>query len=112
MAGLPPYLRVLSVVLLASVLIWFGLLSILYRRLAENHPEKYRQMGQPEVLRSSPRRGRTLLKFIFAREDRQLNDPRLSLLTTIMLVFFICYSIVLVFSMIEVLLMTPVLQGS
>jgi hypothetical protein len=112
MNGVPPYLAVLFAVLFASVLVWLALVSTLYKRLAANHPAKYRQMGEPQVRRNNPRRGRTLLKFLFAREDRQLNDHQLSRLTAIMLVFFVCYSVVLIFSMITVLLMTPGIRGS
>ena len=112
MTNTPAYLWVVFGVLFGATLIWFGLVSALYRRLASNHQEKYRQMGEPGLIRNNPPGATiTLMKFLFAREDRALNDPQVSRLTAFMLVFFLCYLIVLIFGMIKVLSMTPNVRG-
>jgi hypothetical protein len=83
---------VLFLVLCASVPVWFGLVNILYKRLTSAHPTKFHDMGEPGVIRNNrPGTGIRLMKFIFAREDRPLNDPQVSRLTAFMLVFSICY---------------------
>ena len=79
MTDTPAYLWVVFGVLFGATLIWFGLVSALYRRLASNHQEKYRQMGEPGLIRNNPPGATiTLMKFLFAREDRALNDPQVS----------------------------------
>lgn len=114
MTSVPSYLLVLLGILFAAVLVWFVLVSILYRRLASNHPDKYRQMGKPGLFAKGRGPGQSvrLMKFILTREDRPLEDPQISRLTTIMFVLSICYVIVLLFAMIKTILLTPGLQGS
>jgi hypothetical protein len=108
----PTYLWVVFGVLFGSTLVWFALVSTLYRRLESKHQDKYRQMGEPGLISNNPPSATiTLMKFIFTREDRALNDPLVSRLTAFMMVFFLCYLVVLVFGMIKVLSMTPHARG-
>jgi hypothetical protein len=108
MNDVPVYLWVLVGTLLGSVLVWFGLVSALFRRLALHHPAKYREMGEPGLITNNPPQASlTLMRFIFRREDRSLHDPGVSRLTAVMLVFSICFFVLLLFGMIKVLSMTP-----
>ena len=105
---IPAYLWILAGILLVSVLVWFGLVNALYRRLASHHPGKYREMGEPGVIRNNPPKASlTLMRFIFRREDRALNDFGLSRLSGFMRAFSICFLILLIFAMFKVLSMMP-----
>jgi len=98
-------LWVLYGIFCASVLVWLGLSHALYKRLSSNHPDKYRQMGEPGLIRNNrPGMGIGLMKFIFRREDRPLNDPRVSRLTAFMFVLAICNYVLFAFFVIIVLL--------
>ena len=103
----------LSALLLVSVLVWLGVVNALYKLLASKHPDKYRQMGMPRLVGNKPpRAGIRLMKFVFTREDRPLNDPQLARLTAILFGFSIWYVIVLVFGIVDVLLIALQLRGS
>jgi hypothetical protein len=114
MTDVPAYLLVLFGVLFVSVLVWFWLVSAFYRRLASNHPNKYREMGEPGLISNNrgPRQSLRLMKFVFSREDRLLNDPQVSQLTAFMFVLSICMFVVLLFAMIKTVLLTPGIRGS
>jgi len=104
---------VLFGLLCASLPVWFMMVSALYKCLASNHPEKYRLMGEPGLIKNNhPGSGLRLMKFIFTREDRPLNDSRVSRLTSFMLVLSICYLAVFLFLVIAVLLVSPGARGS
>jgi len=106
MSGASATFWILWGILVASLPVWFCLVSALHKRLASTHPEKYRQMGEPQLVRNNrPGMGVRLFKFIFTREDRPLNDPQLSRLTAIMLAFSICYFAIFLF------LSAPILLG-
>jgi len=80
--------------LFPGAITWLIMVSALFRRLKRDHPEKFHAMGEPGlILNNTPRTSWTLLRFLFKREDRPLNDPSLSRLSKIMLVFFVCYCI-------------------
>src|SRR5882724_11677010 len=84
-------------VLFASVIVWFFLVSGLFRRLRSQHPDKFREMGEPSLfMNNSPRTTIALMKFMFGRQDRELDDPGLSKLTVGMLWFFFCYFVVFI----------------
>ena len=92
MSNLTP--AVFFAALFGSVLVWFGLVIALFRRLRLSHTDKYREMGEPNlVTNNTPRTTIALLKFLFKREDRVLADTRLSRLIALMLAFFVCYSV-------------------
>ena len=110
MTGVSTYLSALVII---SVFVWLGLVGALYKLLAAKHPDKYRQMGMPRLVgNKAPRAGIRLIKFVFTREDRPLNDPQLARLTTFLFVFSIWYGIVLVLGIVEILLITLQLRGS
>lgn len=83
------------VLVFAGVIVWFVMVSSLFRRLRRDHPEKFRTMGEPGLfLNNTPRTNWTFIRFLFKREDRELSDPSLSRLSRTMLIFFVCYCIV------------------
>ncbi|HWX20571.1 MAG TPA: hypothetical protein VN578_11790 [Candidatus Binatia bacterium] len=87
-----------------SVIVWFFMVSALYRRLRQHHPEKFHAMGEPTLFfNNPPRASLILLRFLFKREDTALNDPSLSSLSKTMLVFILCFLFVFV-SLIAVML--------
>jgi hypothetical protein len=111
MPGVPLYLLILFVVLGISVLAWFALVNALYARLSANHAEKFREMGEPALFQS-PNSTYVLMRFILRRKDRPLRDAQLSRLTGAMFVFFICYTVLLVFCMVRVVSLSPLFSGS
>ena len=78
------------------VLIWFILLKMIFTKLESEHPEKYKQMGEPSLFwNNSMKTGLATLKFIGKREHKNLNDTALSKLSDFALVFFIIYTVML-----------------
>ncbi len=69
-------------ILFGMVAIWFVLVKLLFRRLEISHSEKYEAMGKPSLfLHNSPASAFALLKFLFVREHKELNDSYLSKLS-------------------------------
>jgi hypothetical protein len=77
-------------VLCVATFVWMFVVSLLCSQLELRHIDKYRAMGEPTLFRNMTY---PLLTFLFKREDRSLQDSRISRLTATMLVFFSCYSI-------------------
>ncbi len=89
-------LHPLYIVLLCMVPIWFVLVVTLFKRLESLHPEKYESMGRPTMFwRNSTEGMFKMLKFLFLREHKSMNDNRLSLQSDLMLVFICCYFLIL-----------------
>ena len=66
----------------------------LFKKLKLEHPEKYKEMGEPNLfLNNSMKTSWSTLKFLFKREHKGLNDNSLSLLSDFMLVFFAIYTV-------------------
>jgi hypothetical protein len=85
-------------ILVVCVPVGFGLAAWLYSRLERDHPDKYRDMGEPTLFANrSVRTNLALLKFVFRREDLALNDPVLSRLTVLMLCFVVGYNALFLF---------------
>jgi TRAP-type C4-dicarboxylate transport system permease small subunit len=79
-------------ILFALVLVWFYLVTSLFRRLRTDHHAKFVEMGEPSLfVNNSPRTSFLLLRFLFRREDKELGDRALTKLTKTMLVFFFIY---------------------
>ena len=85
-------LPIIGLVLFLAVIIGFTFTARLYKILKESHPEKYKAMGEPTLfLNNSPKTSIALMKFLFKREYIALNNPKLTTLGNIMLVFFVIY---------------------
>jgi hypothetical protein len=96
---------VLFPILFVAAIIWLYSVWSLFRQLKARHPEKYSAMGEPSLfLNNTPRGLLKLLAFLFKREDRPLQDPHLSHLTTIMLILFWGYLVLFLFLFLSVLL--------
>lgn len=79
-------------VLMAMVLVWFAMVTRLYRRLEEHHSGTYEAMGRPTLfMRNSPASTLAMLKFIAVRQHRSLGDASLSKLSDFMLLFLAVY---------------------
>lgn len=84
--------------LFVLVFVWFALCNWLFKRLETRHPEKYEAMGKPSlIMNNSISNNISFIKFLFKREYLDLNDPAISNLAQFMLVFFLVYSIGLMF---------------
>src|SRR5277367_1444676 len=60
-------------ILFALVLVWFYLVTSLFRRLRTDHHAKFVEMGEPSLfVNNSPRTSFLLLRFLFRREDKEL----------------------------------------
>lgn len=74
------------------VLIWFGLLKLLFDRLERDHTQKYEAIGRPSLfLRNNIATSIATLRFLFLREHRQLGDRSLSRLADSMLVYLMLF---------------------
>jgi hypothetical protein len=93
--------------LMVMVLVWFFLLKVIFKKLEREHPEKYKQMGEPGLIwNNSMKTGFATLKFIGLREHTDLNNPALSKLSDFALVFFVVYTLIF-FSMSFAILNIP-----
>lgn len=82
-------------VLMVMVFVWFGLIIYFDRRLKQQHPEKYKEMGEPHLLwNNSAKTTWTTMKFLFKREHKSLDDKTLTLLSDTMLIFLLVYTII------------------
>ena len=81
-------------VLMVMVFVWFAMILVLFRKLKTQHPEKFKEMGEPSLFwNNSMKTGWATLKFIVKREHKGLNDGSLSMLSDSMLVFFVLYTV-------------------
>jgi hypothetical protein len=81
-------------ILFAFVLVWFYMVSSLFKKLRINHQAKFAEMGKPSLfLNNSPKTSILLFRFLFRREDKALGDPAVTKLTKVMIVFFLCYTV-------------------
>ena len=97
-------------ILFASVFVWFGLVSRLYKILATDHPQKYEEMGKPTLFwNNSPRSGWLLVKFIMKREYLGLRNQKLAKLGNFMFGFFVVYGIL--FGILIVSILSMILFG-
>jgi hypothetical protein len=82
----------LMIMLIGMVLGWFFLITKLFGRLERSHTAKYEAMGRPTLfVRNNIATGFATMKFIFAREHRDLGDTQLSKLSDFMLGYFVLY---------------------
>ncbi|RJS93799.1 hypothetical protein [Salinisphaera sp. Q1T1-3] len=85
--------------LLVLGIVWFVLLTLLFRRLEKVHPHRYTRMGRPDLFRNhAMKTGFATLRFVIRREHRSLKDPRLGYLSDTAMAVFVIY-IVLFFSL-------------
>ena len=76
-------------------LAWFGLISLLFRRLRQHHPPTYEAMGSPSLFWNNSLRNNWLfLKFLFSDKSAQLGDPTVARVSRVMRILFIVYSVV------------------
>lgn len=91
---MPEAITLLFGALFVSVFVWFFLVSRLFNLLKANHPDKYREMGEPTLIRNNaPKHSILLLKFLLTREYAQISDSQLTRLGNLMLVFFVLYAL-------------------
>jgi len=82
-------------VLCCMVITWFILVKLLLNRLKRFHPKKYQEMGRPSLFfRNNVSGGSAMLKYLITRDHKTLNDPQLSKLSDLMLVFLVIYSLI------------------
>lgn len=74
------------------MLVWFYLCHKLFNLLKQSHPSVYETLGNPSLLSNSTLANNvSLIKFLFGRHWRELDDPSLSKLGQSMLWFFKLY---------------------
>lgn len=87
-----------------AVPVWFVLVSKLFRRLETEHPEKFHEMGDPGIfMNNSPHTTIALTRFLFGREDAELDDEHLVRLARVMRVFYVTASIAMAFVFVSIL---------
>lgn len=94
-------------ILFASVFVWFGMVSRLYKTLESEHPDIYEDMGKPTLFwNNSPRSAVVLVKFIMRKKYIHLGNMNLTRLGNFMYWFFIAYLLLFSVLFISVFLMT------
>ena len=79
-------------ILFCLALVWLFLCYRLFKILETRHPEKYQSMGQPTLMiNNTLLTNIALIKFLFKREWRDLDDSELTTLSKAMLVLFAIY---------------------
>jgi hypothetical protein len=82
-------------ILLAMVMIWFGLILWLFRRLRTHHASTYEALGSPTLFwNNSPANNLRLLGFIFSAKTRELQDPAMFRICKFMRIFLVAYVVV------------------
>lgn len=85
---------VLFGVLFCSVFVWFALCVKLFKMLETRHPVKFNAMGRPSlVMNNNLSNNISFMRFLLKREYVELNDPVVSRLSSVMLVYLIVYLI-------------------
>lgn len=86
---------VLFSLLMAMVVVWFGLILWTFRRLRTKHPETYEAIGSPSLFwNNSMRNNWMFLKFLYGSEWLRLSDRPLSLVARMMQVLLVAYIVV------------------
>lgn len=81
-------------ILLCSAFVWFFLCYRFFKILETRHFEEYEAMGKPSlIMNNSLSSNIKLMKFLFKRKWRELDDSELAKLSRLMLVFFVIYMI-------------------
>ena len=93
-------------VLGVMILVWFRQLSKLFAYLRENHPQEYKEIGEPTlIMNNSPRNNIALLRFIQGKRPSDLGDEHLEKWCRFLTRFFyVCVG--LFFSLIIVMVAT------
>ena len=77
---------------LFMLIVWWALVRTLFKRLESRHPKKHDAMGSPTLFFSNNLVTAYMgLRFLVAREHRNLGDPGLSKLSDAMLLFLLVW---------------------
>ena len=105
-AGAAP--PVLFFVLLACVVVWFILITRLFRLLRTRHPAVYDSLGRPTlILNNSIRNGWLFTRFLLGGHFRDIDDTETVRLCQFMRVFAICYLVLFIALVVCGFLFTP-----
>ena len=77
--------------LFVLVLVWFGLCLKLFRILKTRHPNIYQSIGEPSFLNNTVSNNILLVKYLFKREWRAVDDAGLSKLSYFLLAYWCFY---------------------
>ena len=89
---IPAILIAVWAILLVMVLIWFGAVTWLFRRLRNHHQATYESLGSPTLFwNNSPRNNWLFAKFLFGSQWKLLDDPILNIVCPLMRVFLCVY---------------------
>ena len=87
----------LLAVLPISAIVWFVAMARLYRILRSRHSATYGRLGRPTLfLNNSPQNSLATIQFLLGGKFRQLNDPELKRLGTLMQFLFYAYCAVFI----------------
>ena len=79
-------------ILLCAAIFGLYLSHRVYKALESRHPEKFKMMGKPSLLMNNSVANNLLFtRYLFKREWRELDDPALSKLSALVLVYFVMY---------------------
>jgi hypothetical protein len=85
-------LELIFVALMAMVVVWFGLIIWLFRRLRTRHPETYETIGSPTLFWNNSMRNNWLFfTFLFSAKHRQLQDAATTRACIFMRIWLIAY---------------------
>jgi hypothetical protein len=83
--------------LMVMVVVWFGLIIWLFRRLRTRHPDTYESMGSPTLLWNNSMRNNWLFfTFLVSAKHRELHDVALSRICVFMRIWLVAYVLLFV----------------
>jgi hypothetical protein len=82
--------------------IWLFLCSWTFKRLEQEHPEKYLEIGEPSLITRNSNNTLLFLRFLFKREYGVLNDASLNKTCNFMRWLFVLYILVFAFLVIQI----------
>jgi hypothetical protein len=83
----------LWLILFPMVLVWFGMVAWLFRRLRIYHPTIYKSLGSPTLFRNNaPRHSLALMRFLLSLQWLQYADPLLSIVCGLMILLALVYT--------------------
>jgi len=91
------YLLILAM-LPISIFVWFFLCYKIFEILRQHHPEQYKAMGEPSLIMNNTSKQQALLmRFVFKREWRKLDNAALVFYGQAMLGFYVFYVVLVLF---------------
>jgi hypothetical protein len=95
-------------IMFVMVVVWFAVVTWLFRRLRNDHPATYESIGSPTLFwNNSPRNNWLFAKFLFGAQWKSLDDPALNIACHLMRAFLCVYLVGFVIFLVAFIRFTP-----